>query len=153
MTTPQSTSTAANGDARVIAGTLLAAIAASSVVNAAIALLGRAAGANDDFGPLQASGSVFFTAVGVLVGAAGWAIVRNRSRDPRVLLARLVPIVVVVSFIPDLALLVSDYQPRANTAGVVALLAMHVAVTLIAVMAYRRVLPLATLPDRLPKRP
>ncbi|WP_172639488.1 hypothetical protein [Streptomyces tailanensis] len=49
---------------------------------------------------------------------------------------------VVVSFIPDLAMLVSDYTPHADAVGVVALLVMHVVVAVAAVFTFRTILPL-----------
>jgi hypothetical protein len=79
----------------------------------------------------------------VLLGVAGWALVRRTAKDPQKLLNWLVPVVVLVSFVPDLAMLASDYTPHANGVGVVALLAMHVAVAVIAVAGYRRALPVA----------
>jgi hypothetical protein len=106
-------------------------------VNALIAVLGHAAGAPDDFGPLKPPSYVFLTALGVLAGAIGWGIVRRSSRNPERLLRRLVPSIVVVSFVPDF------FQFGAGeVTGVVALLLMHVAVAVIAVQAYRRVMPL-----------
>ncbi|MHA6763795.1 DUF6069 family protein [Streptacidiphilus sp. PAMC 29251] len=124
-------------------GLLLAAVVVASLVNTAIAAIARAAGASSDFKPLQASAFVAFTLFGILIGAAGWALVRRRAQDPQALLRRLVPTVLVISFVPDLAMLVSDYSPHSSTAGVIGLLFMHVAVAAIAVTTYRRVLPVA----------
>lgn len=125
-----------------VAGLLLGALVASNVVNAVIAAIALAAGASDGFQPLQPGAYIFFTVVGVLIGAVGWALVRRRAGARR-LLRTLVPVVVIVSFVPDLAMLVSDYQPGADVTGVVALLLMHVAVAAIAVPAYQRALPLS----------
>ncbi|MGC9542180.1 DUF6069 family protein [Streptomyces sp. UG1] len=126
----------------VVIGGLLAAAAASSIVEADIAALARAAGASDDFQPLQASAFVFFTVVGLVIGAIGWSIVRRSSKDPESLLRKLLPAVVVVSFIPDLAMLVSDYTPHADAVGVIALLVMHVVVAVAAVFTFHKILPL-----------
>jgi amino acid transporter len=82
--------------------------------------------------------------VGVLFGAIGWIIVRRSSKDPEALLRKLVPAVVVISFILDLAMLVSDYAPHSDAVGVVALLVMHVVVAAATVFAFRKVLPLGT---------
>ncbi|MGC9544787.1 DUF6069 family protein [Streptomyces sp. UG1] len=126
----------------VVMGGLLAAAVASSIVEAAIAAVARAAGASDDFQPLQAAAFIFFTVMGLVIGAIGWSIVRRSSKDPESLLRKLVPAVVVVSFIPDLAMLVSDYTPHADAVGVVALLVMHVVVAVAAVFTFRTILPL-----------
>lgn len=121
----------------VVAGGVLGAILLSSLANALIAVLAHALGAPDDFDPLKPPAYIFLTTLGVLAGTAGWALVRRFSRDPERLLRRLVPSVVVVSFVPDF------FQFGAGEAtGVVALLLMHVVVAVIAVSAYRRVMPL-----------
>ena len=124
-----------------VAGILLVAVVLAALVDTAIAALGHAAGASHQFQPLQAPAFVSFTLLGIVIGAAGWAIVRRRAAHPRALLRRLVPTVLALSFIPDLAMLVSSYLPHSNTAGVLALLAMHIAVATIAVTAYTRALP------------
>ncbi|MGW1562288.1 DUF6069 family protein [Streptomyces sp. NPDC002144] len=121
----------------VVAGGVVGAVLLSSVANALIAVLAHALGAPDDFDPLKISSYVFLTVLGVLAGSAGWALVRRFSRDPERLLRRLVPSVVVVSFVPDFF----KFEDGEVT-GVVALLLMHVAVAVIAVSAYRRVMPL-----------
>ena len=123
------------------AGTLLAAAVIASLVNVVIAAIGHAAGASHQFMPLNVPSFVSFTVLGILIGAAGWAIVRRRATRPRALLRRLVPIVLGISFIPDLAMLFSSYLPHSNAAGVVSLLAMHVVVAAVAVTAYTRALP------------
>jgi len=129
-----------------VAGWLIAGIVAASVLNEVIALLSIAAGASEDFQPLQPGSFISFTFLGVLIGAAGWAVVRRRSADPRALLSRLVPAVVVVSFIPDLMMFFSDYKAHADAAGIIGLIVMHVAVAAVAVPAYHRALPLNAVP-------
>ncbi|MFK4598402.1 DUF6069 family protein [Streptomyces pristinaespiralis] len=151
-TTPSSATTAPaqsipSGPGRAAAtGWLIGGIVAASIANALIALIALAAGASDAFQPLQPGAYVSFTVLGVLIGAAGWAVVRRRSADPRALLARLVPAVVIVSLVPDLAMFVSDYKPHADAAGIIALMLMHVAVAAVAVAAYHRALPLNDTP-------
>nr|WP_234383313.1 DUF6069 family protein [Streptomyces dysideae] len=121
-----------------MAGGVLAAIAVASVADAVLALLALAAGAPGDFQPLKASSYIFLTAVGVVAGAVGWAIVRKVSKDPEALVRWLVPTLVVVSFVPDF-LLFGD----GGAIGVGALLLMHVVVAAVAVFAYRKVMPLS----------
>ena len=122
----------------VVAGGVVAAIVAASVADTVLALLALAAGAPDDFRPLKASSYIFLTAVGVVAGAIGWAIVRKVSKDPAALVRWLVPTLVVVSFVPDF-LLFGD----GGATGVGALLLMHVAVAAVAVFTYRKVMPLS----------
>ncbi|MET8977176.1 DUF6069 family protein [Streptomyces sp. NPDC004539] len=121
----------------VVAGGVLGAIVAASAINAVIALAAHGIGAPDDFQPLKASSYIFLTTVGLVVGALGWAAVRARANDPEALVRKLVPTLVVVSFVPDF-LLFGD----GGVTGVVALLLMHVAVAAVAVVAYRKVMPL-----------
>jgi hypothetical protein len=124
-----------------VAGILVVAVVLAALLDTAIAALGHAAGASHQFNPLEPPAFVSFTLFGILIGAAGWAIVRRRAARARALLRRLVPGVLAVSFIPDLAMLVVSYLPHSNAAGVVALLGMHVVVATIAVTAYTRAMP------------
>jgi len=123
------------------AGLLLAAVVVASIADAIIAAVAHAAGASDDFQPLQAPAFIALTLIGILAGAAGWVIVRRRAERPRALLNRLVPVALAVSFVPDVVLLFDHYLPHASTAGVVGLLAMHVVVATAAVAAYLRAFP------------
>ncbi|MFI9832789.1 DUF6069 family protein [Streptomyces sp. NPDC051913] len=127
-------------------GWLIAGTVAAIVAAALIALVSRAAGASDDFEPLQPGPYVTFTVLGVIVGAVGWEVIRRWTARPRTLLSWLVPAIVVISFIPDLLMLVSDYIPHADAAGIIGLVLMHVAVAAVAVAAYRRALPLNDTP-------
>ncbi|MCG7208418.1 DUF6069 family protein [Streptomyces arenae] len=122
----------------VVVGGVLAAVVAASVADTVISLIALAAGAPDDFQPLKAGSYIFLTAVGTVLGALGWAVVRKVARDPGALTRRLVPAVVVVSFVPDFLLYGSG-----GAIGVAALLLMHVAVAVVAVFAYRKVMPLS----------
>ncbi len=57
------------------------------------------------------------------------------------MLRALVPTVLVLSLVPDVALLVTGAMPGTTVAGVVSLMVMHVVTTAIAVTAYRRTMP------------
>jgi hypothetical protein len=129
----------------LLVGGLAVAAVASIAVNALIAVVAHALGASDEFPPLQFGAYAFFTVLGVLAGAAGWAAVRRFSSRPAAVLRWLVPTVVAVSLVPDLLLLTSEGQPGTGVLAVVALMAMHLAIAAIAVPIYRRVMPL---PDR-----
>jgi len=126
---------------RIATGVTVAAVAAVAA-NTLIALLAVAAGASADFRPLQPGTYIGLTVVGVLAGAAGWAGVRRWSRRPAGVLRPLVPAAVLVSLLPDVALLRTDLQPHTSGLAVAALMAMHVATAAVAVPAFARALPL-----------
>ena len=75
------------------------------------------------------------------LGAVGWRLIVNTSAHSRALLSTLVPTVLVLSLIPDVALLATDSVAGQTTGGVVALMVMHVVTAVIAVTAYRKVMP------------
>ncbi len=81
------------------------------------------------------------TVAGAFIGAIGWHIIVKRSRNSVRLLSWLVPTVLALSMIPTAMLLVSDSQPGTTTAGVVALMVMHLGVALPAIPAYVRFMP------------
>jgi hypothetical protein len=116
--------------------------AGAGIATAVIALIARAAGASEDFQPLWPSAYLPLTVIGVLAGAIGWQIVRRRAKDPAALLRWLVPTVVAVSLIPDVALGFSDSYPGVSWGAVAALILMHLAVAAVAVPVYRRFMPL-----------
>ncbi|MFI5931417.1 DUF6069 family protein [Actinoplanes sp. NPDC051494] len=115
---------------------LLAGLIGAGLGNALVALV---AGPPGDFPPLRPGAYLFFTAVGYLAGVAGWALIRARASDPARTLRRLVPIVVVASLLPNVALLFTG----TDVGAVVALMVMHVVVAVFAVPACARALPLA----------
>jgi hypothetical protein len=107
----------------------LAALAAMAV-NTAIAL---AVGAVDSRGlkiGLAPVAYLSLTLFGVLVGAAGWALIARRSPGA---LRVVVPAVVVVTWIPDL-LLINAGATAVNIAG---LMVMHAVVAAAVVAAFR----------------
>jgi hypothetical protein len=116
--------------------------AAAAVTNVVISIVARAAlGASDDFVPLTPGPIVMWTIIGALIGAVGWYLIVNTSARSRALLNTLVPTVVVLSLIPDVTLLATDSTPGQTTAGVVALMVMHVVTAAIVVTAYRKAMP------------
>jgi hypothetical protein len=70
---------------RITIGVVAATLAAIAV-NALIAVLALAAGASEDFEPLQLSAYAFLTVVGALAGAADWAAIRRWARRPAAVL-------------------------------------------------------------------
>ncbi len=137
MTSSISTRPRSTSSAGVVVGLLAAAVVAL-VGNALIALVvsGLRPGGVEkgltflEFGPL--------TVVGVLVGTAGWALVRRFARRPRAVLRVLVPVVVVLSFGADLGLMAGG----TTLLNAVGLMLMHVVVAAALVPALARVLPL-----------
>ena len=100
-------------------------------------------GASDDFAPLTPGPIVMWTILGAIIGAIGWRLIVTKKDDSRALLNRLVPTVLVLSLIPDVALLVTDSMAGQTTAGVLALMVMHVLTAAIVVTGYRRSMPAA----------
>jgi hypothetical protein len=121
-------------------GAVAAAIA--SIANVLISAIARGPlGADDDFTPLTPGPIVWWTIVGVIIGAIGWRLIVNRSARSRAVLTTLVPAVLALSLIPDVALLVTGSTAGQTTVGVVALMVMHVVTAVIAVTAYNRAMP------------
>jgi hypothetical protein len=122
--------------ARTVVGLLAAAVVAL-IGNALIALVvsGLRPGGVEkgltfiEFGPM--------TVLGVLIGTAGWALVRRFTRRPRAVLPVLVPVVVVLTFGADLALLAGG----TTLLNAIGLMLMHVVVAVATVFALARVLP------------
>jgi hypothetical protein len=118
------------------------AAALSGAVNVAISVFARGPlGVSAEFLPLTPGPIALWTVIGVLVGAAGWRLIVNRSARSSAVLRTLVPTVLALSLIPDVALLVTGAMPGTTVAGVVSLMVMHVVTAAIAVTAYRRTMP------------
>lgn len=114
---------------------LVVAIAAGAV-NALIALGATALGA-ETAGGLQPIAYISFTIVAAIAGAVGWHIINRRAGRPEKVMQWLVPTFLVVSFIPDIVVGVTMGWLMAG-----ALALMHVATITIAVLTYRRFMPL-----------
>ena len=97
--------------------------------------------ASDDFVPLTPGPIVWWSIVGAVVGALGWRLIVNKKADSRGLLNKLVPTVLVLSLIPDVALLGNDSMAGHSTAAVLALMVMHVLTAAVVVTAYRKAMP------------
>jgi hypothetical protein len=124
---------------RVVLG-VLAAIVLASVGNTAVSFAAQALGASSDvIQGLAPQAYVFLTTVGVVVAAGAWALIRGKAKRPNALLRKLVPIVVVVSLLPDLPLF---GLANASPIGVIALMLMHFLVAGVAVPIFARVMPL-----------
>lgn len=145
MTTSTSTSTSTSASTRrsaVSPGTALRTGAVAGVIaavtNLVISAIARGPlGASDDFVPLTPGPIVVWT----ILGAVGWRLIVYTTAHSRALLNMLVPTVLVLSLIPDVALLATDSVAEQTTAGVVALMVMHAVTAVIAVTAYRKAMP------------
>lgn len=124
---------------RVAIGVLAAAVV-SIAVNTGVAL---GALALDPTGTRMGLDLIAYgplTVIGVLAGTIGWAAVRRYAAHARSVLRVLVPVVVVLSFIPDIGLFASGNADAVNVGG---LLVMHLVVAAVTVATVSRVLPLA----------
>lgn len=122
---------------RIAAGLAAAAVVAA-LVNAMIGTLGALVAGAAPTG-LALPAPVVASVAGVLVGAAGWALVRRFAARPAAALRVVVPVAVVVTWIPDLLLLAGG----ATVANALVLMAMHVVVAASVVPVLARVLPVA----------
>ena len=120
-----------------VAGALLAAAVVATFVNALIALAASAIETGGTAVGLQIVQFGPATVVGVLLGTAGWTLVRRFAARPRAVLRVLVPVVVVLTWGADLFLLATG----AGVVNVLALVLMHVVVATATVLALGRVLP------------
>lgn len=135
---PARSSVLAPSAGEVVVG-LLGAAAVSIAVNALIALVaGNFVPAGTERMGLAFAEYAPATVIGVLLGTLGWYLVRRSARDPRRVLRVLVPVVVVLSWIPDLGILAGG----AAVANSVALIVMHTVVAAATVPVLSRVLPL-----------
>jgi hypothetical protein len=107
---------------------------AATLAAAANAGLVAAAGAMEiapEFRALTYPPVVFLSVLGALGAAGVYALLRRRVAEPVATFRKVAVAALVVSFVPDLALLAAD--PAATPAGVVVLILMHVVVAAIAV--------------------
>ncbi|MEO6082370.1 MAG: DUF6069 family protein [Umezawaea sp.] len=121
-----------------VVGIILAALACVAV-NSAIAVLASAA--LPDGGVrmgLQLREYAPLTVVGILLGTLAWYAIRGRARKPRTVLRILVPVALLVSFVPDFGIL----NAGATLLNSLALIAMHLVVAAITLPTLIRVAPL-----------
>jgi hypothetical protein len=121
------------------------AVAAGAVIaigaNTIDAFAAIAAGASPSFAPLWPAVYAPFSAVGVVAAFVGWSIIRRRSSRPGAVLRVLVPVLAVLSFVPDAILLATGFIPGASLTAVLALATMHVVVVAVAVPLCLRLAP------------
>lgn len=110
------------------------AIVAATVANVILQQLAVALLRPDPaFMPLNLMPPIIFTVVGVLGAVLVYALVGRFARNPVVLFRRIALVTLVVSFIPDILMLVTGFNPGTTLANVVVLMVMHVVAWAIAV--------------------
>jgi uncharacterized protein DUF6069 len=126
---------------------LVASVVASLIVELIIAAIAHGAGAYSDFQPLTFGGLIGPTVLGLLTAVVVWELVRRRAGDPVAVMRRLVPIVVVLSWVPDVALGATHREAHTTWGEVAALMVMHLFVAAIGVGLFSQLLPLRSRPD------
>lgn len=96
------------------------------VVNAALVAVSGVLGVAPGFMALSYPPVAFLSAAGAVGATVVYALVARRRDDPDPLFVRVAGAVLVVSFVPDVALLFAD--EAATVPGVVVLMVMHVVV-------------------------
>jgi hypothetical protein len=137
---------------------LAASVVASFIIELIIAAIAHGAGAYSDFQPLTPAGLLPPTVLGLLIAVVVWELVRRRAGDPVAVMRRLVPIVVVLSWVPDVALGVTHREASTQvvhtTWGEVAtLMVMHLFVAAIGLGLFSQLLPLRHRPSGLVAHP
>jgi hypothetical protein len=144
MTIASSTVPSAAGKASWTSTAAAAGLGAAGglIINSLIAWAGRGLlNVPHEFNPLTVPVYGTLTVLGAIIGAIGWRLIATRSRRATRLLTVLVPVVLVLSWFPDTVLLITKSQPGTTTAGVLALMLMHLGVAAAAVPVYRRFIP------------
>ena len=123
--------------ALVLVVAALVAVAANSIVSAAA----LAAGADPSFLPLSLPLYGVFTVLGLAAAYAGWRLIRARVAHPARVLSVLVPVLAVLSFVPDTMLAIFAFIPGTTVTGVVGLALMHLVVLAVAIPVCLRLAP------------
>ena len=141
MTTTESALRVASLPVRGILLSTVLGGAVASVANAIVAFAGLSAGAEPTLPGLTPPAFITLSVLGVLVAAIGWTVV-GRARSAARILTVLVPVLLVLSLIPNIALALTAGSAAVVTAAV-ALGIMHVVTVAVAVPVFRTFLPLA----------
>ena len=76
--------------------------------------------------PLSQAAPIVFTLFGVLGAVIVFALVGRFSRRPLRLFRRIALVTLVVTFVPDILMLVTGFNPGTTLANVIVLMLMHV---------------------------
>lgn len=90
------------------------------------------------FLPLTPMPPIIFTVAGVLGAVLVYALVGRLARDPVALFRRIALVTLLVSFIPDILMLVTGFNPGTTLANVLMLMVMHVVAWAISVALLTR---------------
>jgi hypothetical protein len=124
-----------------VPGAVISAAVVGVLASAVIAAIAHGADVSHAFAPLHFATFTVLIVPAVIAGAVGWQLVRSRAKNPSRLLARLVPVVLLLSFVPDVLVGITKTLTATTWGGVIALMAMHVAVASAAVGSYLHFLP------------
>lgn len=127
--------------ARTVVTTLVVAALASAVAAGLLGLVALALGASPDFPPVQPYIAMPFAAAGTLAAIGGWVLVVRLVSRSSAALRVIVPVALVLSWIPDAVLLATGFVPGGSPLAVVALMLMHAAAAASGVLAGRRIAP------------
>jgi hypothetical protein len=139
-TKTQQSATAQRYSKRRIALAALIAAAVTGVVDALIGIIALALGAKATL-TLSPGPDVAFAVIASIVGAIGWTIIARQSQNPRRALQIVAPVVLLLSFIPDV-LFAAGTVAHTGWAPVAALVLMHIATIALALATYSTVLPI-----------
>ncbi len=115
--------------------TILAAVVANVLIQQiAVAVLRP----DPAFMPLTFAVPIVFTILGVLGAVIVYALVGRFSRRPVSLFQRIAVITLLVSFIPDILMIITGFNPGTTVANVVVLIIMHVVAWFITVRMLTR---------------
>ena len=112
-------------------------------LSAVVAAVARGAGVSDKFRPMMVATFAPLIVLSLLIAVAVWQRVRSRSADPVRTMSRLVPVVVVLSLVPDVLVGVGGSMAHTTWGGVFALMTMHLLVSAVGVASFAYFLPLA----------
>lgn len=140
--TTRTLATSSRPSPRLVAAVTLGVAAIVAVgANTVVALAAVAAGASSTFAPLSIAVYAPFTVAGLLAGYVGWRLMRGRSRRPRRTLLLLVPIVLVLSFVPDTIAMIVGFIPGGSATAYLGLMLMHVVVVAVGVPVFASIAP------------
>jgi hypothetical protein len=125
---------------RRIALAALIAAAATGLVDALIGVVALGLGAKATL-TLSPGPDVAFAVIASIAGAIGWTIIAHRFMNPRRVLLIVAPVVLLLSFIPDV-LFAAATVAHTGWAPVFALVLMHIATISLALTTYATVLPI-----------
>jgi hypothetical protein len=121
--------------------TLAAAAVVAVAANTVVSITAIAAGAKPSFLPLSLALYGTFTVLGLVAGYVGWRIIRSRARRPLAVLRVAVPVLAVLSLVPDTVNALVHFIPDTTVTGVVGLMIMHLVVVGVGVPVYQRLAP------------